>query len=420
MNQIPKKMEDDQILFLKKIISADTTNEQHGVYGKEMNGQQIIIEKLKEMGLEVDVFEPDNSKLENYEEADRGHFYEGRPNVVGVYKGTGGGKSLILNGHIDTMPFDQLDKWVTHPLKPQIMDEKLYGRGSCDMKAGVSSMILALDHIIKSGIKLKGDVIIQSVVDEEGGGNGTLACVDRGYKADAAIVTEPTSLEIMPAHMGWLFYKLEVSGKSLHSALKWKGISAIEKTMKFINALQELERTWAITKRHSLLPPPTINFGTIHGGMAGSVVPDKCILDFGLHYLPTDADENGLGEKIQQEVFDVINHVIDSDPWLKQNPPTIRKYQEGSGYEISVNHPLIDTISKHYLMATEKKPTVRGCEYGSDARLLNNYGKIPSVIFGPGSIEQAHAINEFVPVKEYLDSIKILAGIIEEWCNLPS
>jgi acetylornithine deacetylase len=339
--------------------------------------------------------------------------------VVGIYKGSGGGKSLILNGHIDTMPFDKLEEWITHPLEPLIKDNKLFGRGSCDMKAGVAAMILALETLIEKGVELKGDVIIESVVDEEGGGNGTLACVDRGYFADAAIVTEPTSLEIMPAHMGWLFYRIEFSGKSLHSALKWKGVNAIEKAIKFVHALQELERNWAITKRHPLLPPPTINIGTIHGGMAGSVVPDHCVIDFGLHYLPTDADAAGLGNEVEKEVFEVITNVVNGDPWLQKNPPIIKKYQEGSSFEINPDHPIIKLVSKQYEKSMGMNPTIRGCEYGSDARLLNNYGNIPTVVFGPGSIEQAHAINEYVPVDEYLKAIEILVGIIEEWCNTP-
>ncbi|MBW7455794.1 M20/M25/M40 family metallo-hydrolase, partial [Paenibacillus sepulcri] len=150
-----------------------------------MNAQQVIMEKFNELGLEIDVFEPENERLYAYKEADRGHYYENRPNVVGVWKGTGGGRSLILNGHIDTMPFDQLDKWTSHPLQPTRSEGKLYGRGSCDMKAGVAAMIMAVENLVKHGMRLKGDVILQSVVDEEGGGNGTLACLDRGYRADA-------------------------------------------------------------------------------------------------------------------------------------------------------------------------------------------------------------------------------------------
>jgi len=285
------------------------------------------------------------------------------------------------------------------------------------MKGGVAAMILALEAIGRCGISLKGDVLIETVADEEGGGNGTLACIAKGYKADAAIITEPTQLEIMPAHMGWLFYKVEVTGKALHAALKWRGVNAIEKTVKIIQALQELERTWAVGKRSPILPPPTINFGTICGGMAGSVVADRCVLDFGLHYLPQDKDCNGMGSLVQQEVFDVINGVAAGDPWLREHPPVITLYQQGSGYEIPFDSAIIGVMKKEYEAATNKKPTIQGCPYGSDARLLTNYGGTPTVLFGPGSIEQAHAINEFVSVEEYLQAIEILALTVVEWCN---
>jgi acetylornithine deacetylase len=411
-------MEQAQLEFLEQLISQDTTNELHGVYGKERNAQTLIIEKFRQLGLDVDVFEPDNQLLERFKEADRGHDYTDRPNVVGVWKGTGGGKSLILNGHIDTMPFDHLDEWLTHPLKPLRADGKLYGRGSCDMKAGVAAMITAVESLITSGVKLKGDVILQSVVDEEGGGNGTLACIERGYRADAAIVTEPTLLEIMPAHMGWLFYRVEFKGKALHSAMKWRGVNAIEKAVKFMEALRQLEHEWAIVKRHHFLPAPTINIGTIHGGMAGSVVPDQCVLEFGLHYQPTDADEEKLGSKVEAEIMETLQRVIASDAWLSEHPPIIEKYQEGSGYELPANHPLIESFASCFENVFERKPVIRGCEYGSDARLLANYGDIPTIVFGAGSIEQAHGINEFVDIKQYLDSIRILSDFIAHWCEL--
>ena len=227
--------------------------------------------------MDVDVFEPSDKELrEAFAEANPGHDYKDRPDVVGTLRGTGGGRSLILNGHIDTMPFDHIEEWVTHPLEPKIIDGKLYGRGAGDMKGGLCAALSALYGLQERGVKLKGDVIVESVVDEEGGGNGTMACILRGYKADAAIISEPTELEIMPAHMGWLFYRIHVKGKALHSSMKWKGVNAIEKMMKIMQALQELERQWCMEKRSAILPPPTINFGTIEGGMAGSVVADSC------------------------------------------------------------------------------------------------------------------------------------------------
>lgn len=418
MKELIEKNKDKYIDFLKKMISADSTDIEHGCFGNEINAQRVVIEKFKELGMEVDIFEPDMAEIEkNFKEANPGHHYDNRPNVVGILKGSGDGRSLILNGHIDTMPFDHLEEWVTHPLDPKLMDGKLYGRGSCDMKGGLSAAICALDLLKEQGVKLKGNVIVESVVDEEGGGNGTMACILKGYKADAAIIPEPTELEIMPAHMGWLFYKIEVKGKALHSSMKWKGVNAIEKMMVIMRALMELERKWCMEKRSAILPPPTINFGTIHGGMAGSVVADKCVLDFGLHYLPSDSDEEGLGSKVQKELFKAIEYAVNGDEWLSENRPSIELYQLGSGYELSVDNPLVKTLEKNHLEVNGKEPVTRGCEYGSDARLLTNYGDTPAILYGPGCIQQAHGINEFIDINQYLTSIEVLAKTIKEFCR---
>ena len=412
-----RKHKEDQLAFLKSLIRADTTIERQGESGKEMNGQVLIRKRLESIGMDVDVFEPDESRLETYKEMNRGHDYKDRPNVVGVLKGTGNGRSIVLNGHIDTMPFDNLDEWHAHPLDPVVKDGKLYGRGSCDMKAGLAACVLAVEALVHSGVRLKGDVILQSVVDEEGGGNGTLACIERGYTADGAIFAEPTELNIMPAHMGFLFYRIVVRGKALHSAMKWRGVSAIEKMMKIMQALQELERRWAIEKRHTLLPPPTISFGTIHGGLAGSIVPDECRLELTVHYLPADADEHFLGGRVEEEILETIEGVVQADRWLKDNRPEIVNYQQGGGYEIDPRHPLVQVLADCCREEEGKEPVIRGAEFGCDARLLNNYGRTPSVIFGPGSIERAHSINEYVEIDQYYKCISILANLLIQWCG---
>lgn len=406
--------------FLKILISKDTTNINHGIDGgNEINGQKIIISKFKELGLDIEVFEPDNNKLKEYKESSLGHEYENRPNVVGILKGKDkeNAKSIILNGHIDTMPFDNIDKWFSHPLEPKIIDNKLYGRGSCDMKGGLAALILAVEVLMKLDCDIKGDIIIESVVDEEGGGNGTLACVDKGYKADLAIVAEPTELKLMKAHMGWVFFKMDIEGKSLHSGLKWLGVNAIEKTIKIMDGLKELENEWLLEKRDPILPPPTINFGTINGGTAGSVVPDNCRLDFGIHFLPTDADDNGLGSKVEKEIIDRINLISNGDRWLKNHKPKLTKYQEGSPFELKNNKYFLEIFSNNYKKIRNQKAAIGGSEYGCDARLIQNYSNVPTLMFGPGSIKQAHGINEYIDLDQYIDYIKIIALSINDLNN---
>jgi len=152
--------------------------------------------------------------------------------------------------------------------------------------------------------------------------------------------------------------------------------------------------------------------------MAGSVVPDQCVLEFGIHYLPTDSDEEKLGSKVEAEIMALLQRVIASDAWLTEHPPAIEKYQEGSGYELQADHPLIGEFASRFETVFGRKPVVRGCEYGSDARLLANYGEIPTLVFGAGSIEQAHGINEFVDMGQYLDSIQMLTDFISHWCEV--
>lgn len=408
---------EEYLRFLIEIVSADTRIKDMGIYGKEINGQKIIIDKLKEIGAELDIFEPNYEDISKCKEVNPFHEYIGRPNVVGILKGSGGGKSLIINGHIDVMPFDNLDEWICYPLKPIVKNGKLYGRGTCDMKGGLAAAIMALKTIKESGIELKGDVTLQSVVDEEGGGNGTLACCEKGYKADAAIIPEPTQLKLAPAHMGWLFYRIEFKGKAAHCALKWKGTNAIEKCMKAILAMQELERNWAIEKRHPYLPPPTINFGTIHGGIEGSIVPDKCILEMSAHFLPCEIDGEWMGSKVEKEFMHAFENIINSDDWLKENPPKVTLCQIGSGYDIGSSHPIYQCVSQNFKKIKGKEPLLYGLESGADARLLNNYANTPTLIFGPGNIENAHSINEFIELEQYYDAIKILSLSIVDWCN---
>ena len=184
-----------------------------------------------------------------------------------------------------------------------------------------------------------------------------------------------------------------------------------------LRALQELARKWCMEKRSAILPPPTINFGTIHGGMAGSVVADECVLDFGLHYLPADKDEKGMGGNVQADLFRALEYAIAGDEWLSQNRPEIELHQQGSGYEVSVDHEIVKLLEKNHAAALGKAPVTRGCEYGSDARLLNNYGETPTILYGPGSIRQAHGINEFVDIEQFFAAIEVLAGTIRDFCG---
>ena len=402
------------------MIQIDSSSINQGVDGKEKEVQEWLAGKLEGMGLTTHLFEPDNDKIKHYEDYNPNHSYKNRPNLVATLKGQGKGRSIILNGHVDTVPAGDLSKWEYNPWEGKIIDGRMLGRGTTDMKAGTSAMIMAVKFLKDMNINLKGDVIIQSVVDEEGGGNGTLACIAEGYCADAAIVTEPTNLEIQPIGRGVLLLQVEVTGKSIHAAYKWDGVNAIEKAFKIVEGLNELEHEWLATRTNPLLPSPTINLGYIDGGVEAPIVPDKCIMKFDVKYLPVEV-VNGKetlikGELIKEVVEKRINEICASDAWLSKNTPKLDWYLHVMPHNLDQNHKLIDTVmtvSKE--LFSEAK--ISGLRSGSDARHLINSGGIPTIVYGPGDMINAHTINESISLEEYIKSIKALALSVLDWTS---
>ncbi|GGL56982.1 M20 family metallopeptidase [Sporolactobacillus putidus] len=404
--------------FLSLMIKTDTQVKGQGILGgNERFGQKIVKQKLLDLNFDVDEFDVEDDKIKKFPGANLGHQNENRPNVVGVLKGSGGGRSLILNGHIDTMPYGDPSQWTKDPFLGEVLGGEMFGLGATDMKASLSAMILAAEVIHNLGVRLKGDLIIQSVVDEEGGGNGTMACVERGYRADGAIVGEPTQLHLQTAHMGFLFHEIKVSGKSLHSSQLWEGINAIDKALKIYHELKELERQWLMTRRHPLLPGPTINLGVIEGGVAGSVVPNSCTMRFCLHYHPEKNEAKEVTrDRVENEVAEVVHLVSQSDPWLKINPPQISIYQEGFPFETSLDHPLVQKM-KQTLNNVLDEAVIEGMPAGCDARTLSEFGQTPTIILGCGNPQHCHCVNETVPVSQFISLIEIYTNFILSWCG---
>ncbi|MDD4112244.1 MAG: ArgE/DapE family deacylase [Herbinix sp.] len=412
---------DHAINFLQKLISFDSTFINQGIEGNEGAIQEWLSKQLTEWGFETRLIEPNNEMISSMPDYNSGHNYEGRPNLIALSKGRGKGKSIILNGHIDTVPLDNINLWKHHPLSGMIEDGKIYGRGACDMKAGVAAMILAVKYIKDCKLELKGDIIIESVVDEEGGGNGTLACIAEGYKADAAIVTEPTGLNMFCASRGVFLLEVKVTGKSSHACYKWSGVNAIEKAYKIADGLKELETRWLATRKNPLLPSPTITLGQIEGGISAATVPSNCIMRFDIKYLPYEVNANGIQTKvnandIKEEVMECIRNTCQGDPWLKNNPVELNWYLSVMPHSIDINNPLVDVVSESCDEIIGKH-VISGLPSGADARHLQNNGGIPTIIFGPGDMENAHSINEYVGIDDYIKSIQVLAKTILKWTS---
>jgi len=400
------------VAFLKELVSIPS------VTGEELRIQKFIAKKLKGMGLKVDIWEPDLKMLKKhpaYLPSEQG--YKDRPNVVGIYKGIGRGRSLLFNGHVDVIPPGPLESWELLPWGGQIQKNRLYGRGASDMKSGLAAMTMAVDVLLRLNVKLKGDVILEYTVDEEATGNGTLACVVRGYKADGGICCETSSLHVQPACIGRIWFEILVRGKPAGIQRRWEGVNAIEKGYSVVQAVSDLEKIRINQLNHPLYPDKMSSLpcmvGVFQSGSFASAFPDTCLLKGSIATLP--------GEDTIQVKSNFVDHIISfskKDPWLKDHPPEVKFAGYcGDPAEISPDHPIVSTISEKFRHIMGKEPQVTGRQGAADTRYLIKYGHTPTVIFGPGLSEQMHANNEWVDTRDLVTATKILALTIMDWCG---
>ena len=389
--------------LLKELVSCETTDYSEG------NGQGIVEKVLQEIGFRTERIVPDDKRLGRYAEFNGGHRYdENRYCVAGCLRGAGGGRSLLLNAHMDTVFPASPEVWETDPFTPTERDGRLYGLGAADTKGGMAAMLSALRLLSDKKVRLKGDVFFESVVDEEaGGGNGSLACIDAGYAADGVLVAEPNNLHPTSAHIGSYAFKLTVEGKSAHGNMKWQGVSALEKALPLINQLKVLEKKWG-NRTFDLLPSPVLTVLQIEAGDGSITIPGNCRMLVNFTYLPDGYDYQG-------EIMELIAQYQKEDPWFQDHPITIEIHHDCGPYYTNPQEPwpaLIARISSEIL---EKPVSIGGLPCGADARLFANIGHMPTVVLGPGSIDVAHKPNEYLPLDQFYQAIELYANIILRW-----
>ncbi len=360
----------------------------------------------------------------------------GRDNLAGTLRGAGGGRSLILNGHIDTVPPGDPATWRWgDPWSGQIGDGKLFGLGAVDMKAGLVAMAKAAEAITRSGIRLKGNLILESVVGEEtmDHESGVTSTVRRGYTADAAIVTEPTGFScspvIAPCSPGTYWLRITVPGKATHVMVRgnliWPGgegerygVNAIDKGYLVYEAMRRLEADWGMRKNHPLFPPGhfTLGLNLLHGYPPGPpvpfIVPHSCVMDYIVIYPPTDRAED-----VQAEITGFLDSVFDQDPWLREHRPALEWVHQWPAYDTPVDHPVIGTLSAAHDRALGRTAAIQGFPAVDDATYLER-GGIPTVSYGPGDIMMAHAVDEYVTCADVIDACKVYATTALGWCDV--
>ena len=278
INSTVNDMREEIILFIQTLVQSPS------LANDEKDVQKIIFNKLESLQLLPEIIPVNFDFIKDHPAfSDDGFSPDSRINVIGNWNNNMEGKSLILNGHVDVVPTGSKKLWDDSPWSGKIKDDRIYGRGSCDMKAGLASGILAVQVLKTIGFEPNGNVMIQSVVGEESGGCGTLTNIVKGYKGDAAVILEPTSLKLCPIQSGALTFRLTIPGQATHAAMRWDGISAIEKFNIINQSIIELEK-----ERHSLFSVEyyespervaPINIGTIKGGEWHSTVPDSVIVE---------------------------------------------------------------------------------------------------------------------------------------------
>lgn len=407
-------MRGETVEFLQNLISINS------VTGNEGEIQEYIANNLDQMGLQVDKFELDIEALRKYPGfLEPETPFDGRPNIVGIWKGSGDGQSILLNGHVDTVPLDPIGEWDTGPLSGFIQSGNVVGRGASDMKSGIAAMTMAVQILKQIGVQLKGDVILEYVVDEERTGLGTLACVDRGYTADAGICCETSDLEVMPACIGRMWFTIKLKGKPAGISARWEGVSSIEKAYKIIQAVEDLEKIRFKDLHHPLYPdnrgalPCTVTM--IHAGTFPSITPEDALLRGSLGLMPYENPE-----ETKQQLIEQIERVCQADHWLRDHPPfvTTDGGYVASGAEIPSDHPIIQTVKNMFHLAMGRSPVISGRMGAADTRFLIHSGGTPTAIFGPGVTEQMHAMNEYVPIENLIAATKVLALSIYNWCNI--
>ena len=380
------------------------------VTGQEAAAQHWLGRHMQQLGLDVDLWAIDVAALQKHPsfpgmEVDRSkHEAIG---LVGMWQGTPGActptiKRLVFNGHIDVVPEGDHANWQHHPWGAELVGGRIYGRGVCDMKGGLMAALYAIKAIMDSGIPIDGSLMIQSVIGEEDGGIGTFASLLRGHTGDAAIICEPTHLNLVPAQAGALTFTVKVRGKSAHASVSLKGVSAVEKYLDIHRSLMQLEKARNSDIKHQLLGklalPYPLNIGRVQAGNWSSSVPEELTFEGRIGV--------AMGEEsaaVRRQFEQTLQNLAEADPWLRDHPMEIAWSggQFDSG-EIPTDHYLVKLCQQCMLDLTGQEAEIEGAPYGSDLRQFVNLGGIPALLFGPGEVNVAHMPDEYVNVQEVI------------------
>ena len=400
--------------LLAELVRFPTLN------GNEAAAQDFMDQTFREMGLETERFEvrdADLKDLPGYSPA-VGHWPQ-HENVVATHKPRQAtGRSLILNGHIDVVPIGVEELWSRPPFDPVIRDGRMYGRGTGDMKAGIAAYVTAFRALQALGFQPAAPVYLQSVVEEECTGNGALACLHRGYTADAAVIPEPFDQSILSAQVGVMWLSVEVFGRPAHVLNAAQGINAIEAAFALWNGLKTLESEWNEPRnRHAafahLEHPIRFNLGRIAGGEWASSVPTRCLMELRCGFYPGVTAATARAA-IEARLSETATH----NPRLAGIVHRIRYAGfQAEGFVADSTGPLFSSLADAHARVMGSAPELFASSATTDARVFNLYGRIPATCYGPEAAN-IHGIDESVSLESVRRTTRVLALFIARWCGL--
>lgn len=407
---------DGQVEFTQSLIRIPSQMRE------EQLAQDFIAHALEERAYKVDRWELDVAELESHPEfspVEGG--YDNAVNVVGIHRPEiEKGRSLILNGHIDVVPVGPLEQWSANPYEPRIDGDWLYGRGSGDMKAGLVANIFALDALRRIGYLPASTVYLQSVIEEECTGNGALACLIKGYDADAAIIPEPLGEKLTRASTGLIWFRVKILGKPAHPSLPGEGINAIESAYGIMQALKGLEAEWN-DKRvdhpqyRNIDRAINLNIGKIRGGDWASSVPAWCTFDCRINIYPGVRPGD-----VVNEIEECVRQYALSDPGLRTHLPTVEYPGHlSSGYVLEPGSDAEKMLAKAHKESSGSELEDSAFTGYLDAAVFTVYGACPSLVYGPVA-ENIHGYDERVSLSSIRRVTKTIALFVAEWCGLQS
>ena len=400
---------EEMIKFLRRMVACELPSTDEG---SGTNAQELVEGFLNDLGFQVETSFPAGISAEDT------HNYASRYSIVGILKGSGNGKSLAINSHSDVVGIGDRGLWNYAPRGCEIEDGKIYGRGVVDARGCLTAYLYALKALKESGASFMGDIVFQSVADEEILGKGTEKLVAEGYTADAVLVGEPTSLDFCPATRGAGQFFLDIKGKTTHSGVAYEGENAILKAIPFIEALQNMQ--WELDKKnmHDLWKSypiaHVVNIALINGGEGASKVPSSCRVSGLAGCIAGESLEEMYGW-VQQ----VVEDTAQKDEWLKKNPPKLT-WADIMQFEPSVSildedFLKIGAAAQKDVIGMETKP--RAFTAVSDLRYFIKNSNGIGANFGPGSINQAHSFDESLEIEELVNAVKIIARFVYNWTN---